>query len=72
MIAQTRCLYRYAHWGFDRYHNVCTGAAPIDVPWGWPDYLFAVLAGGFFLGSFVVFVGGGIALVRFLWKGAPK
>lgn len=42
-LNSAECLKSMTHFGFDRVHNICTGAV-IDVPWGMFEYATVLLA----------------------------
>lgn len=46
-LNSAECLKSMAHFGFERVHNICTGAV-VDVPWGAIEY-----AGATFLTALV-------------------
>lgn len=42
------CIKQEAHWGYDKFHNICTGTWN-SVPWGSFDWTAHVVAGSIML-----------------------
>lgn len=65
-INYAACIKQEAHWGYDKFHNICTGTWN-TVNWGSMDWTHVIIGFTFaaaFVGMCVAIVGGVVAAER--------
>lgn len=57
-VNAAECIRSATHIGFERIHNICSGAV-VDVPWGAGDWVGAAAVSGLLLVAFsaIIFLG---------------